>query len=174
MLSHLIKSLKTEHDLCTCTLDFGIVVDSIIMAASAFSSFSPSAGQIEEQVVKYFCRWSPPVFGGENFNAVASNVHRQMGFYYMHPRRDSIKALGPFIPLYWVAFLFKMCVDFSAKKAESLSDHTYHYHFFRFSMCKEVSHSYANVLGRRLASNRTSMPIITTSKLLTCFRSDKI
>ena len=34
----------------------------------------------------------------------------------MHPRRDSIKALGPFIPLYWVAFLFQMCVDFSAKK----------------------------------------------------------
>ena len=94
--------------------------------------------------------------------------------FTMHPRRDSIKALGPFIPLYWVAFLFKMCVDFSAKKAESLSDHTYHYHFFRFSMCKEVSHSYANVLGRRrLASNRTSMPTITTLKSLTCFRFEK-
>ena len=81
MLSHLIKSksLEIEHDLCTCTLDFGIVVDSIIMAASAFLSFSPSAGQIEEQVVKYFCRWSP-VFGGENFNAVASHV-RQMALY---------------------------------------------------------------------------------------------
>ena len=114
MLSHLIKSLKTEHDLCTCTLDFGIVVDSIIMASKCFSILLPicrpnwwASGEILLQMVSSL--W---------WRKFQRRRLSMLGRWLctMHPRRDSIKALGPFIPLYWVAFLFKICVDFSAKK----------------------------------------------------------